>query len=87
MHKLILKLWERHKMNIFMITHDLKEGFELGTRLLVFDKVRLDPQAPGRFGATITYDIPLGVVGNKLLEELAETTQRTERFVDYLAPA
>jgi ABC-type uncharacterized transport system ATPase component len=34
-------------MNIFMITHDLKEGFEFGTRLLVFHKVRLDPQAPG----------------------------------------
>jgi NitT/TauT family transport system ATP-binding protein len=87
MHKLILKLWERHKMNIFMITHDLKEGFELGTRLLVFDKVRLDPQAPGRFGATITYDIPLGVTGKKLFDELTTTTQRTERFVDHLAPA
>ncbi len=87
MHKLILKLWERHKMNIFMITHDLKEGFELGTRLLVFDKVRLDPQAPGRFGATITYDIPLGVTGRKLFDELTTTTQRTERFVDHLAPA
>jgi NitT/TauT family transport system ATP-binding protein len=87
MHKLILKLWERHKMNIFMITHDLKEGFELGTRLLVFDKVRLDPQAPGRFGATITYDIPLGVVGKKLFDELTTTTQRTGRFVDHLAPA
>jgi NitT/TauT family transport system ATP-binding protein len=82
MHRLILKLWKRHKMNIFMITHDLKEGFELGTRLLVFDKVRLDPQAPGRYGATVTYDIPLGVCGKKLLDELTETTTRTERFVD-----
>lgn len=35
------------------------EGFNLGTRLLVFDKVRLDPQAPNAFGARITYDIPL----------------------------
>jgi NitT/TauT family transport system ATP-binding protein len=26
---------------------------------LVFDKVRVDPQAPDRYGATITYDIPL----------------------------
>ncbi len=31
----------------------------LGTRLLVFDKVRLDPQAPNAYGARITYDIPL----------------------------
>jgi len=87
MHRLILGLWERHRMNIFMITHDLKEGFELGTRLLVFDKVRLDPQAPGRYGATITYDIPLGVTGKPLLDEIAEHTRRTERFVDGLAPA
>jgi NitT/TauT family transport system ATP-binding protein len=59
MHRLILKLWNLHKMTIFMVTHDLKESFELGTRLLVFDKVRIDSQSPERFGATITYDIPL----------------------------
>ena len=44
---------------IFGRFHDLQESFELGTRLLVFDKVRIDPQAPEAFGATITYDIPL----------------------------
>jgi NitT/TauT family transport system ATP-binding protein len=59
MHRLILKLWNTHKMTIFMVTHDLKESFELGTRLLVFDKVRSDPQSPEAFGATITYNIPL----------------------------
>jgi NitT/TauT family transport system ATP-binding protein len=59
MHDLILRLWTEHKMTIFMITHDLREGFELGTRLLVFDKMRQDPQAPEAYGATITFDIPL----------------------------
>jgi len=59
MHRLILKLWNMHKMTIFMVTHDLKESFELGTRLLVFDKVRSDAQAPEAYGATITYNIPL----------------------------
>jgi len=59
MHALILKLWNTHKMTIFMVTHDLKESFALGTRLLVFDKVRVDPQAPEAFGATITFNIPL----------------------------
>jgi NitT/TauT family transport system ATP-binding protein len=48
-----------NKMTIFMVTHDLRESFELGTRLLVFDKVRVDPLAPDAFGATITYNIPL----------------------------
>jgi NitT/TauT family transport system ATP-binding protein len=46
-------------MTIFMITHDIKESFQLGTRLLVFDKVRHDPQAPDAYGARITYDIRL----------------------------
>lgn len=84
MHRLILMLWRQHSMNVFMITHDLKEGFELGTRLLVFDKVRLDKQAPERYGATITYDIPLGASGKKLLDELSEKTLRTVRFVDHV---
>jgi NitT/TauT family transport system ATP-binding protein len=59
MHTLILKLWNMHKMTVFMVTHDLRESFELGTRLLVFDKVRVDPQAPDAFGATVTFNIPL----------------------------
>src|ERR1700684_991410 len=59
MHTLIIKLWNMHKMTIFMVTHDLRESFELGTRLLVFDKVRVDPQAPDAYGATITFNIPL----------------------------
>jgi NitT/TauT family transport system ATP-binding protein len=59
MHVLILKLWNMHKMTIFMVTHDLQESFALGTRVLVFDKVRVDPQSPEAFGATITFNIPL----------------------------
>jgi NitT/TauT family transport system ATP-binding protein len=59
MHTLIIKLWNMNKMTIFMVTHDVQESFELGTRLLVFDKVRHDPQAPEAYGATITYNIPL----------------------------
>lgn len=59
LHKLILELWAANEMTIFMITHDIKESFQLGTRLLVFDKVRHDPQAPERYGARITYDLRL----------------------------
>lgn len=60
MHELVLELWREHHLTIFMVTHDLKEGFHLGTRLWVFDKPRIDPQAPGAYGATITYDLPVG---------------------------
>ncbi|MEJ2061275.1 MAG: ABC transporter ATP-binding protein [Gammaproteobacteria bacterium] len=87
MHRLILNLWDEHQMTIFMVTHDIKEGFDLGTRLLVFDKVRLDAQAPNAYGATITYDIPLGVTDRSLYKELEEVTTRTERFTEELVPA
>ncbi|KJZ38195.1 ABC transporter ATP-binding protein [Pseudomonas fluorescens] len=59
MHALLLELWRETQLTVFMVTHDLSEGFSLGTRLLVFDKVRIDPHAPGAYGARITYDIPL----------------------------
>ncbi|WP_413738111.1 ABC transporter ATP-binding protein [Sodalis sp. RH21] len=59
MHQLITDLWQRHRLTIFMITHDLREGFSLGSRLWVFDKVRHDAQAPDAWGASITYDIRL----------------------------
>jgi NitT/TauT family transport system ATP-binding protein len=59
MHELVLTLWKECGMTIFLVTHDIREGFKLGTRLLVFDKVRDDPQEPERYGATITYDIAL----------------------------
>jgi NitT/TauT family transport system ATP-binding protein len=59
MHRLILDLWAANRMTVFMISHDIRESFELGTRLLTFDRVRNDPQAPEAYGASITYDIPL----------------------------
>ena len=48
MHKLVLSLWKEQRLTVFMITHDINEGFYLGTRLWVFDKPRLDPQAAQR---------------------------------------
>jgi NitT/TauT family transport system ATP-binding protein len=59
MHVLITELWRSCGMTVFMVTHDIQEAFKLGTRILVFDKVRHDPHARERFGATITYDLPL----------------------------
>ncbi|MBD8095639.1 ABC transporter ATP-binding protein [Pseudomonas fluorescens] len=59
MHSLLLELWYETRLTVFMVTHDLNEGFSLGTRLLVFDKVHVDPLRPGAHGARITFDIPL----------------------------
>jgi len=59
MHGLILGLWREHQLTILMVTHDIKEAFKLGTRVLAFDKRRNDPHAPHRYGSTAVYDFPL----------------------------
>jgi NitT/TauT family transport system ATP-binding protein len=59
MHKLITELWSANRMSIFMISHDIRESFQLGTRLLTFDRPRVDPQSPERYGASVTYDLRL----------------------------
>lgn len=59
MHALITKLWRDYALTIVMVTHDIKEAFGLGTRVLALDKRRHDPHAPHRFGATAVYDLPL----------------------------
>ncbi|MEM8569874.1 MAG: ATP-binding cassette domain-containing protein [Pseudomonadota bacterium] len=56
MHDFLMELRRETGMTVFMVTHDLAEGFKLGDRVLVFDKPRWDPQDPAAFGATITYD-------------------------------
>ncbi|HEY7772251.1 MAG TPA: ABC transporter ATP-binding protein [Marinagarivorans sp.] len=78
MHKLVLKLWREYKLTVFMVTHDLKEGFYLGTRLWVFDKLRVDEQAPNAYGATITYDLSVGQMASELYQEINEKIGQDE---------
>ena len=59
MYELVQGLWRDERMTVFMVTHDLKEGFTLGTRVLAFDKTRHDPDEPGAYGATVTFNLPL----------------------------
>lgn len=56
MHDFLTDLRTESPMTVFMVTHDLEEGFKLGDRVLVFDKPRWDPTDPNLYGATITYD-------------------------------
>lgn len=70
MHRLVLSLWREYKLTVFMVTHDLKEGFYLGTRLWVFDKLRHDPQAPNAYGASITYDLAVGQLDAETYQEI-----------------
>jgi NitT/TauT family transport system ATP-binding protein len=59
MHELITELWREKGLTILMVTHDIKEAFKLGTRVIAIDKRRRDPQAPHRYGSTAVYDFPL----------------------------
>ena len=65
MQTLLIDIWREHKMTVFMVTHDLSEAFKLGTRLIVFDKVRVDPDYPNAYGATITYDLDISQAGSQ----------------------
>lgn len=56
MHSLVGRLWQEHELTVFMVTHDLSEGFQLGSRVLVFD--RPDGSETSR-GAMITFDLQL----------------------------
>jgi NitT/TauT family transport system ATP-binding protein len=79
MHKLVLSLWKEQRLTVFMITHDINEGFYLGTRLWVFDKPRLDPQAPGAYGARVTYDLPVGDCETGTLTNINQSVRNTSR--------
>lgn len=79
MHELVLKLWRELNLTVFMITHDIQEGFYLGTRLWVFDKERIDPHAPEAYGAKITYDLPVEQTDDALLQRIDESLNQTEQ--------
>lgn len=72
MHDLLTEIWTEHGMTVLMVTHDIGEAFKLGTRVLVFDKVRHDPQFPSAYGATITYDLKLDRKKGALQEDVAK---------------
>lgn len=76
MHLLLLDLWQQSRLTVFMVTHDLSEGFHLGTRLMCFDKLRVDPHAPEAYGATVTYDIPLNQDRAKTQQDLQTVRKR-----------
>jgi NitT/TauT family transport system ATP-binding protein len=59
MHELMLRLFEETGMTVFMVTHDLREAFTLGTRLIAFDRYKTRPEEIGVYGAVITFDMPL----------------------------
>jgi len=81
MHVLIKTLWKKSGITIFMITHDLEEGFYLGTRLWVFDKIRLDAQNANAYGACITYDIPVGKTDASTFDDIDNSLDMSRKVL------
>lgn len=79
MHDFLLDLRAEIGMTVFMVTHDLEEGFKLGDRVLVFDKPRWDPTDPDIVGATVTYDFDArnGGIPYQTIEEETHVLQPT----------
>ena len=50
MHDLVLRLWERHRPAILLVTHDVEEAVVLADRVVVL--------ADGRFVDTVDVDLP-----------------------------
>lgn len=57
MHELLLDIHSKLNFGVVMVTHDISEAFKLGTRVLVFDKIKIDKEFPNRYGSTIVNDI------------------------------
>jgi len=57
MHELLMDIHKKLNFAVVMVTHDIGEAFKLGTRVLVFDKVKVDKQNPNKYGSTIVNDI------------------------------
>ena len=77
MHALITRLWRDYSLTIIMVTHDIREAFSLGTRVLALDKRRHDLHAPHRFGATAVYDLQL----RRNSDQLAKVIQKIEERI------
>ena len=59
MHQLMRRLFQETGMTVFMVTHDLREAFHLGTRVVAFDRYRRLEEEREAYGATVTFDIPI----------------------------
>jgi NitT/TauT family transport system ATP-binding protein len=79
MHVLITELWREHGLTVLMVTHDIREAFKLGTRVIAIDKRRHDPQAPHRYGSTAVYDFPLDKPGAAVPEVMQAMAARLDK--------
>lgn len=60
MQVFLLELWDKHRMTIFFVTHDMQEAAFLGTRVIVLSQYYTDDRGPDATrGARIVADYAL----------------------------
>ncbi|MDB5506281.1 MAG: nitrate/sulfonate transporter ATP-binding protein [Devosia sp.] len=58
-HVLMKRLWHETELTVVMVTHDLREAFTLGTRVIAFERPRDRPEERERYGARLSRDIDI----------------------------
>lgn len=58
-HVLMRRLWNETNLTVVMVTHDMREAFTLGTRVIAFERPRDRPDERERYGASLGSDIAI----------------------------
>ena len=58
-HVLMKRLWHETELTVVMVTHDMREAFTLGTRVIAFERPRDRPEERERYGALLSSDITI----------------------------
>ena len=58
-HVLMKRLWHETELTVVMVTHDMREAFTLGSRVIAFERPRDRPEERERYGALLSRDISI----------------------------
>ena len=76
MHRLVLRLWERHRPAVLLVTHDVDEALVLADRVLVLAGGQISFSGPVGVPRPRDRDHPgLVALRHRLLTELGVTTE------------
>jgi NitT/TauT family transport system ATP-binding protein len=56
-HVLMRRIWNESELTVVMVTHDLREAFALGTRIIAFERPRNRPEEAERYGTRLSEDL------------------------------
>lgn len=65
-HVLMRRIWNESELTVVMVTHDLREAFALGTRIIAFERPRNRPEEAERYGARLSADLTPAMNGAAL---------------------